>query len=100
MATVRGFSPTGIVLRRRPVAASSTLTVLLVSAVTYTLDPSGETAIPSGSTPTWVETLLRPVRTPPPEPWAISRLEPTSLPRPGLPPRRRDPLPVEWFWVA
>src|SRR5207247_592587 len=74
-ATVRGFSPTGIVFRSRPVAASSTLTVLLVSAVTYTLDPSGETAIPSGSTPTWVENLMRPVRTSTPEAWAISSLE-------------------------
>src|SRR2546421_203371 len=84
MATVRGFSPTGIVLRRRPVAASSTLTVLLVSAVTYTLDPSGETAIPSGSTPTWVENLMRPVRTSTPEAWAISSLETNSVAPSGL----------------
>src|SRR5207302_2021647 len=82
--TVRGFSPTGIVLRSRPVAASSALTVLLVSAVTYTLDPSGETAIPSGSTPTAVENLMRPVFTSTPEAWAISSFETKNVAPSGL----------------
>src|SRR5438046_4633439 len=54
-ATVRGLSPTCSVFRRRPVLASSTDTVLFVSAVTYNFVPSRVTPTPSGSTPTGVE---------------------------------------------
>src|SRR5438034_3949765 len=54
-ATVRGLSPTCSVFSRRPVLASSTDTVLFVSAVTYNFVPSRVTPTPSGSTPTGVE---------------------------------------------
>src|SRR5881396_698381 len=60
-ATVRGLSPTCSVFRRRPVLASSTDTVLFVSAVTYNFVPSRVTPTPSGSTPTGVEKSVLPL---------------------------------------